>query len=190
MKKYGLRSLVALIAFLIGANAEFCLLQIYPEASEVAEIRLETEYPHSFVNIQVKGFKDNGNRFRGVEFEVTNNSPMPMYYRSRSIEQHEHHIVSVNGNEGVRIGYCGNVARQMKEFSIGPNGSRTFEIDSYSFRNYLGTDKNQTVKVGFDFRFGEFNNYKTSWSEDFELPRSAQIDLRIFQRQPQSIYSK
>jgi hypothetical protein len=182
MKKYGLRVLVGLFAFAIGANAEFYLLQISPEAAAVPEIRLETTYSNAFVTVKFAGLKEVGNRFGGVKFEITNNSPMTMYYRSRQIEQHEINIVSLNGHEGVRIGYCEHVVRQMKEYSIEPNQSRTFEIDSFRFRNYSGTDKNQTAKVGFDLRFGEFNNYETFWSEDFELPKSVQNDLEIFKR--------
>lgn len=177
MKKYGLRILVGLIAFAIGVSAVIWIFQLRTEKNYISPIKLQNDYPNSSVTIKYNGFKEKENRFISAEFEVTNNSLMTMYYRSRREESHEHDKVSVNGKEGTWIGYCGNVAMQMKEFPIEPSETKTFEISFYRFRDFSANEKNQNVKVGYDFKFGEFENYKTFWSENFQLPKKIKEEI-------------
>lgn len=177
MKKYGLRILVGLIAFGTGLGAVGWMFKLSKEKSYSSTVKVQNNYPNSFVTIKYKGFKEQENRLISAEFEVTNNSPMTMYYRSRHKESHEHNQVSVNDKEGIRLGYCGNVAMQMKEFPIEPSETKTFEIGFYRFRDFSVKEKNQNVKVGYDFKFGEFDNYKTFWSEDFQLPKIVKEEI-------------
>ena len=181
MKKYGFRFFVGLITFTIGLS--FVSITISDELyydKTMGSQHLNTvvsETPKSeTVLVNYRGFEDDEfGKF--AEIEVVNDTSKRIFYRSNTKGIHLHDKVSYRGGEGNFIGYCGNVAMRMQDFSLEPNERITFKVWLNRFWEYSSKHKKQDFRVGYDFKFEGTNEYETFWSNSFQLPVDIKKEL-------------
>lgn len=181
MKKYGLRILVGLIAFVIGLVGVWLLISdatfnIYCNKtlsfnSEIQTKQISKKLDGKVIVRFIRFAQTENGNF--VEFDIENNTDETIYYSDYEPQDESKGIsplfdIKVNG-KGLALGWCGT---GLALFPIKSGESKVFQVPARVISYHLKRGKD--IQIGFSFSKGSERSFQKYWSE--KLPISGEIE--------------